>query len=84
MNKIKKPSIIVYALTTIGAVFSLLSAMILIAKDTPDIDLGLVLFLQLLTVLLLVIASISGWYKYSKLYVEYEVEKRLQQQETTD
>ncbi|MHC4265055.1 MAG: hypothetical protein ACYSUK_03885 [Planctomycetota bacterium] len=84
MNKIKKPSIVVYALTTVGAVLSLLSAMILIAKDTPEIDLGLVLFLQLLTTLLLVIASVGGWHRYSKLYVEYEVEKRLQEQESTD
>jgi hypothetical protein len=81
MNKIKKPSIVVYALTTVGAVLSLLSAMI---KDTPEIDLGFVLFLQLLTTLLLVIASVGGWHRYSKLYVEYEVEKRLQEQESTD
>ena len=75
----KKPSIIVHVLTTVAAVCSLLTAMILIAKNYGT---GLAL-LQLFTTLLLVIASVLGWHKYSKLYIEYEVEKRLQQESTS-
>jgi high-affinity Fe2+/Pb2+ permease len=79
MDKMKKPSIIVNALTTVGAVFSLLTAMIIIASGKHGT--GLAMF-QLLTTLLLVIASVLGWHRYSKLYVEYEVEKRLQEEST--
>ena len=82
MNAVKKPSIFVHSLTTAAAVLSLLSAMILIAKDTPEIHLGSVLFLQLLTTLLLVVASVGGWYRYSKLFVEFEVQKRLHQEDS--
>ncbi|MHC4131793.1 MAG: hypothetical protein ACYSSP_08455 [Planctomycetota bacterium] len=81
MNKSRKPSIIVHVLTTAGAVFSLLTAIIIIASGKHGSALAT---FQLITTLLLVIASVMGWYRYSKLYVEYEVEKRLQHQEDTN
>ena len=79
MNKMKKPSFIVHALTTVGAVFSLLTAMIIIASGKHG---GALATFQLLTTLLLVIASVMGWYRYSKIYVDYEVEKRMHQEST--
>ena len=82
MSKNRKPSIIFHTMTTVGAICSLLAAMILIVKSPQGT--GFVIFLQLLTSLLLIIISINSWYKYSKLYVEYEVEKRLRQQESTE
>jgi len=81
MNKSRKPSIIIHALTTAGAVFSLLTAIITIASGKHG---SVLATFQLITTLLLVIASVMGWYRYSKLYVEYEVDKRLHEQESTD
>jgi hypothetical protein len=36
---------------------------------------------QLLTVLLLLIGAVGKWYQYTQIYVKYEVERRMSQEE---
>jgi hydrogenase-4 membrane subunit HyfE len=77
MNGQKKPKRFVSILITVAAVFSLITSLLMVAKENYSSGL---LTLQLFTTLLLAIAAIVNWYQYSKQYVEFEVEKRLKEQ----
>ncbi|MFA5422909.1 MAG: hypothetical protein WC374_03540 [Phycisphaerae bacterium] len=73
MNEHKRPRRFVSILITVGAVFSLIVSLFMVAGNNYN---AWLLTLQLFTTLLLAIAAIVNWYQYSKQYVEYEVEKR--------
>ena len=74
MNEHKRPKRFVSILITVAAVCSLITSLLIVAKENYS---SVVLSLQLFTTLLLAIAAIINWYQYSKLYVEFEVERRM-------
>jgi len=73
MSEYKKPKRFVSILITVGAVFSLIVSLFMVAGNNYN---AWLLTLQLFTTLLLAIAAIVNWYQYSRQYVEYEVERR--------
>jgi len=79
MNEHKRPKRFVSILITVAAVCSLITSL-LMAKENYRASL---LTLQLFTTLLLAIAAIVNWYQYSKQYVEFEVERRMQKEKLT-
>ncbi len=75
MNEHKRPKRFVSILITVAAVCSLVTSLLMVAKGNYG---SWMLTLQLFTTLLLAIAAIVNWYQYSKQYVEFEVERRMQ------
>ena len=78
MNGQKKPKRFVSILITVAAVFSLITSLLMVAKGNYGTWL---LTLQLFTTLLLAIAAIVNWYQYSKQYVEFEVDRRMREEQ---
>ncbi len=78
MNEQKRPKRFVSILITVAAVFSLITSLLMVAKENYSSGL---LTLQLFTTLLLAIAAIVNWYQYSKQYVEFEVDRRMREEQ---
>jgi len=77
----KKPTKWIAVVVTISAVLSLVTSLLIVASGSQS---KLVVTLQLCATILLAAASIGIWYQYSKKYVEYEVERRIKQQQKTE
>ena len=71
----KKPTKWIAILVTVSAVLSLVTSLLIVASGKHS---SMIVTLQLCATILLAIASIGIWYQYSKKYVEYEVERRMQ------
>jgi uncharacterized membrane-anchored protein len=70
----KKPTRWIAVAVTVAAVLCLVTSL-LVVSTTPG---KLVVTLQLIATIILAAASIGIWHEYSKKFVEYEVERRMQ------
>jgi hypothetical protein len=75
MGTVKKPTKWIAVVVTVSAVLCLVNSLLIVASGSQG---KLVVTLQLCATILLAAASIGIWYQYSKKYVEYEVERRMQ------
>ena len=73
----KKPTKWIAVVVTVAAVLCLVNSLLLVASGCSG---KLVVTLQLCATILLAVASIGIWYQYSKKFVEYEVERRMQKE----
>ena len=77
MEKAKKPSKFVTILFTIAAVCSLMTLVLMIVGDSTSMSLTV---FQAFTALLLVVGAVGNWYQYTKRYVQYEVQRKLDEE----
>jgi len=77
MDENKKPSILVAVLFTIATVCSLMTFLLMATGGATSG--GLVIF-QLFTTGLLTFCAIANWVAYFKRYVNFEVKKRLKEE----
>ena len=79
MEKAKKPSKLVVILSTIAAMCFLLSFILNIIDDKRSTGL---MVLHGFTAVLLTIAAVGNWFQYFQRYVQYEVQKKLDEEKS--
>jgi hypothetical protein len=81
MEKAKKPSKLIAILSTIAATCFLLSFILIIIDGKRST--GLMVF-QGFTSVLLTIAAVGNWFQYIERYVQYEVQKKLNEEKSNN
>jgi len=81
MEQVKKPSKLVVIASTIAAVCFLLSFILTIVSGKRSAGLTA---LYGFTALLMMIAAVGNWFQYIQRYVQYEIQKKLDDEKSDD